>query len=367
MKYRPSILAPVLLLMAAVCLPSQAWAVGAFVTGDYAGGLGVAAGTLPVIAGTTGATAVSTGELAIDMNGALGEAGAMTPGAAPTHGAIAAKNYHNAEAYQYRIDEVRGSLRKEATIVDLSPKTIMKFFSDLRAGRVGAQLSEALENKWESIKDELANSFSEEAINAALDNLITDILNCNTPQLGALFPTINLDLGLAICDYGKLFNNMKDQVGSLVDKGWGGQFNINGRPVSEVLKDPSSLKDAIKFTTPGYGHAIVADFLSDQSINASYQAKIDAASIAQQLGLTPKMREMKRLVKSESLIDATHENTDALVKVGSINNVYGAAGLQNQATQLQIEQIREQRAAQEANQRLIESSASRMLGNLGSY
>lgn len=363
-----------LLLVTATLLPSSVFALSVNINSDYAGGLASATANLPTISAATTATAGLTAtEVALmtylnyQMDGNLGEAYAMIPGYAPTHAAIASKTQHSQSATQNRLDNLRGTLVKDAKVIDLGPNNIKKFFEDMRSGNLFSQLQENLQKKWDSIRDELSASFTKEALDVALNNMIVDLLQCNTPQLDALFPSINLNLGLAMCDYGKLFNNMKDQVNTLVDKGWGGQFNINGRPVRDIIKDPSSLNDAIRFVSPGQGNAIVADFLSDQSINASYQAKIDAEAWANQLGYAPKIRELQRLVKDRTVVDAQDETTDAIAKSAAINNTLQSASLTNQMTQVQIEQMREQRAAVENAQRQVLSASNAASTAIGGY
>lgn len=316
-------------------MSGQAWAKPVEVVSD------VSAGNHALTAASSATSTMLDTYEAYNFNAPLGETMAMMPGeTAATNAAIAARNQHRTNATQSRLDELRGSLRQEATVVDLSPKTIKKFFDDLRSGDLMAQLREQLENKWQSVQDEMAAKFSEEALNAAMENFIDDLLNCRTPQLDVLFPSINLDLGLAMCDYGQLFNNMKDQVNNIVDRGWGGQFKINGREARDFLKDPSLLKEAVKYVPPSQGHALIVDFLSDQSINASYQAKIDANAWAKQLADMDKTRTLKRMIKPRTVMDAQDETTDAIATTGSINNALLGAQVQNQSTQTEIERMR---------------------------
>lgn len=369
MRLRLSIIA----LWSLALLPGQAWAKPVEITQDMTGGLPAAAQNLPAIAKMTTATAATTATSAgwdtfqgYNFNAPLGEAMAMMPGeTAATNAAIAARNQHRTNATQARLDELRGSMRQEATIIDLSPKTIKKFFEDMRSGDLFAQLQEQMENKWQSIQDEMADKFSEEALNAAMENFIDDLLNCRTPQLDVLFPSINLDLGLAMCDYGQLFNNMKDQVDNIVDKGWGGQFKINGREAREYLKDPSLLKEAVHMVPPSQGHALIVDFLSDQSINASYQAKIDAASWAKQLSDMDKTRTLKRMIKPRTVLDAQDENTDAVVKSAAINEAIGSAQLQNQTADLQIQALQYSEQKQKDQQQLHKEMMERANDILG--
>lgn len=343
-----------LALLGLTVMSGQAWAwKDVWVVGD------ISAGNHAITAASTATSAGLDVYESYNFNAPLGEAAAMMPGeVATTNAAISARAQHRTNATQSRLDELRGSLRQEATVVDLSPKTIKKFFEDLRSGDLMAQLREQLENKWQSVQDEMAAKFSEEALNAAMENFIDDLLNCRTPQLDVLFPSINLDLGLAMCDYGQLFNNMKDQVNNIVDRGWGGQFKINGREARDFLKDPSLLKEAVKYVPPGQGHALIVDFLSDQSINASYQAKIDANAWAKQLADMDKTRTLKRMIKPRTIVDAQDDTTDAVSTTGAINNALAGQQLQNQTTQIQVEAMRyneeKQKEQQELHQKMLE-------------
>lgn len=355
-------------LLALTILPLQGWADEVWVVGDTSmPAITTANNTssyLPIIAGMTTTSAGLDAQLNYQMHGPLGDTLAMSPGFAGSNAAISAKTQHKTNATQARIEELKGALQQDAIIFDVNPQSIMKFFEDLRSGDMESQLREKMQTKWQSVKDELAAKFSKEAMAASMQNLITDLLNCRTPQLDVLFPSINLGLGLAMCDYGQLFNNMKDQVDNLVDRGWGGQFKINGRELRDYLKDPSLLKEAVHLVPPGQGHRMVFDFLSDQSINASFQAKIDANSWAEQLAQMDKNRTLMRLFKPRTMLDAQDENTDAVVKSSAINNALMGQQLQNSATGLQMDALRFQREEQLRQEQEFKENAQDIAGSL---
>ena len=205
---------------------------------------------------------------------------------------------------------------QKPTIPLLTPKQIWQKIKNVTSGDLLHEIRNAIEDKINQVYADIADQVARIADGEVFGQLISDISSCQTPQLDTLFPDTNLDLGLFMCDYKQMYNDMKDQVKEISDKGWGGSFKINGHDASDVIKDPSLLKDSLHLATPGQGHALVGDFLSKEATNYSLQASVDAAALGKQMATLVDQKKRNLTFKKRSMLDAL----DDTIKMGALSS-----------------------------------------------
>jgi hypothetical protein len=358
MKYR-------LHILLALLISSQAWAGWPVTILGDASPTGISnAAALITTAGATSTTAAATSVSASadlynwwNMNGALGEVFSQAPEVSPTLAATLAKTRQQIEGLRTETELSRDSLVQKAKIVNLTPKVIWQYIKSMRSGDYWKGMRDQLEDKIATMKDRLVEQFSEEALTNAVSTLVEDLMSCNTPQLDTMFPTIDLDLGFAICDYRQMFNDMKDQVKTVADKGWGGGFRINGYPAGDVIKNPSLMKDAVETVSPGVGHALVANMLAEESMRVSLQANVDTSALGKKMAGAMRKKEFMGLFKDRKIIDAVDDGIKAQVGTSQLQAVAAQATNTLLANQNQLQAMQLDNQAREDIQKKKENNA----------
>ncbi len=343
-----------ILCLAGAILPASTWAdtvnVNSISDPRFQMLVGSAADTAlatSAIAVSSGSTALTSAESLYELNGAIANGTKYVPYSYANYSGIVGKLDENTQRLITETQLNREGTHSQAKIVNVSPREVWAKAKAVQSGDILSEVRNQLERTFNQVADNLANTFSEQMLETILNNLIYDILSCQTPQLDMLFPSIDLNIGLALCDYGQMFDEMKSQTKNLSNRGWGGSFKINGQDASSVIKDPKSLEDAITLTPPGVGHSLVADFLSDQSVNLSVQGNVNAKQIAEEMGANIKMRDTRDLFGNDTLIKTSRRMEEQNAKIGQIlaYNNETAAGIAAAEAQLQAEQLKVQAKA----------------------
>ena len=318
------------------------------------------------IIGTTGATAASSALTAANlfylnyqMDSLIGEGYAVVPEYAPTNAALTAKLLHKVEAQQESDKQLRNSLVQKATVENITPSALWEKMKSIRAGDVTKVVRDKLEDTWTKIQDTISNTLSEEALNAAMANFVSDILSCQTPQLVTAFPSIDLDLdlGIKICDYNQMFNDMKDNVDKVRKQG---SFKVNGKNLSEVMKDPKLLGVGLQQVSPTQGHALVADFFSNLSEKAAITANLDTTALGAAMAQDLKKSGFKKMFKDRTILDALDDATNIEVRHAQIDLANGQAANQIAAAQVRVQSESVNLAAEQREDYITQRHANRL-------